>query len=358
MSSDSAPSFPFAHPTLTKIDGQPTAANVRKLKREVYANAISVKTPLGGGNHGYLGLVMPAAQYNAMPGTNLFAVPVHPGAHPGHAAAATQAQITETNRAYLADKEAAEQCNEVHSAIKQQILASVDDAFIMTLQDDELGYANVTAQELLVHLTTTYGDITPDELDKNLKSLEEPWNPDTPIENLWKRVQDARRFATNGNDPISESTAVRLTLEVLEKSGVFGDAIRDWRKRAPAQWTLANLRNDFNSANKERVRQLTSRGAGYGANNNIDQANSTTTTTKTGLTVAHVLTNNGVKMYYCWSHGLGKNANHTSATCRNKADGHKNDSTADNMMGGNNTIMRGRRGSPNANANSETTTQE
>ena len=47
-------------------------------------------------------------------------------------------------------------------------------------------------------------------------------------------------------------------------------------------------------------------------------------------------------MYYCWTHGLGKNRNHTSATCNNKAEGHKDEATADNMLGGNNKIMSAR----------------
>ena len=37
---------------------------------------------------------------------------------------------------------------------------------------------------------------------------------------------------------------------------------------------------------------------------------------------------------YCWSHGFIQNAAHTSLTCRNKKEGHKDDTTATNKMGG------------------------
>ncbi len=47
-------------------------------------------------------------------------------------------------------------------------------------------------------------------------------------------------------------------------------------------------------------------------------------------------------MYYCWSHGLGKNPEHTSRKCRHPKEGHQETATADNMEGGNNTIF-GRR---------------
>lgn len=45
---------------------------------------------------------------------------------------------------------------------------------------------------------------------------------------------------------------------------------------------------------------------------------------------------------YCWTHGYGTNPNHTSCTCKNKAPGHRNDATLENMFGGNNTITRNR----------------
>ena len=37
---------------------------------------------------------------------------------------------------------------------------------------------------------------------------------------------------------------------------------------------------------------------------------------------------------YCWTHGHQGNKHHTSATCSNKAVGHRNDATALNTMGG------------------------
>ena len=37
---------------------------------------------------------------------------------------------------------------------------------------------------------------------------------------------------------------------------------------------------------------------------------------------------------YCWTHGHRVSKDHTSATCGNKAAGHKDDATLSNMMGG------------------------
>jgi hypothetical protein len=56
-------------------------------------------------------------------------------------------------------------------------------------------------------------------------------------------------------------------------------------------------------------------------------------------TSGSVILPNSVKMYYCWSHGLGINKQHTSPTCTFKKDGHIDMATADNMQGGCNLIM-------------------
>ena len=61
---------------LTKLeaDVQPTAVMIRTIQRQLYANARSVPSSLGGGNLGHLGLVFEAADYlNLQP-------PEHPGA--------------------------------------------------------------------------------------------------------------------------------------------------------------------------------------------------------------------------------------------------------------------------------------
>ena len=47
----------FKYKTPTPIQGTPTNKTLKRLKTELRANASSVESDLGGGNHGYLGLV-------------------------------------------------------------------------------------------------------------------------------------------------------------------------------------------------------------------------------------------------------------------------------------------------------------
>jgi hypothetical protein len=84
MTMISAPSsFPFPHPKLTPIDGKQTSATIRLLQREVYANARSVHSDLGGRLNGHLGMAIPDAQY-FMQAHEQFIAPIHPGVQPAH----------------------------------------------------------------------------------------------------------------------------------------------------------------------------------------------------------------------------------------------------------------------------------
>ena len=48
----------FEHPVLTAIYGEPTYETLHHLKNEHKANASSLPTTLGGGNHGYLIMIL------------------------------------------------------------------------------------------------------------------------------------------------------------------------------------------------------------------------------------------------------------------------------------------------------------
>jgi hypothetical protein len=75
---------------------------------------------------------------------------------------------------------------------------------------------------------------------------------------------------------------------------------------------LANFTANFTHAWKECNRRISAKAAGYQAllaTKEEDKENiGPTVSSKPDVNV------DGIKMYYCWSHGLGFNSNHTSCT--------------------------------------------
>ena len=57
----------FKYKTPTPIQGEPTNKALKRLKTELQANASSVKSNLGGGDHGYLVLVLSDVEYANVP---------------------------------------------------------------------------------------------------------------------------------------------------------------------------------------------------------------------------------------------------------------------------------------------------
>ena len=68
----------FKYKTPTPTRGEHTHKSLKQLKTELQANASSVETDLGGGDHGYLGLVLSDAEYASVPNTSAFIAPNFP----------------------------------------------------------------------------------------------------------------------------------------------------------------------------------------------------------------------------------------------------------------------------------------
>ena len=70
----------FKYKTPTPIRGQPNSKSLKRLQTELQANSSSVETDLGGGNHGYLGLLKSDGEHALIPNTQPFVAPTYPAA--------------------------------------------------------------------------------------------------------------------------------------------------------------------------------------------------------------------------------------------------------------------------------------
>jgi hypothetical protein len=280
-------------------------------------------------------MIEPPADYLLHNG-NAFDAPAHPGLVPTQVANATQAQINEAYRVHKVNVDEFNIYHTVGETLKQSLLRAVDDEYLTILSDDNMGYADVTCATMLLHLFDTYSSVTADDLQANRDSLANEWNPDESLEALFKRIQIAQKFATANNDTITDKAAINQTLLAIEATKVFITACEKWRDKDEATQTMVNFQAHFTKAKKERRRQLTAQTAGY------HSANATTSSppppTGPQPTPANIANRFGCVMYYCWSCGYGYSKNHTSATCRNKKPGHKDDATARNP-GSDGTLM-------------------
>jgi hypothetical protein len=336
----SLPVYTFPHQILDPLTGRPTNAQLLKLQRQLYANARSAFPPMNAGPDGFLGMAMPPADYALRPGAP-FVMPPPPGNRP-QVAGMTALQATASNNAY---DDAVTNYNAhlaMVAALRQQILAAVDDTYTRILKDDLLGYGDVMPSAIIAHLVTTYGAIQPEEIQANSDRAHAPWDWNAPIEDYWVRWEECQSFAQRAGEPIGTVTMVRVAFGYFEKSKLFISHCASWRALLPAPAPAVlwdTFKEHFNTAERERNRQITAEGAGYnGANAAVVTPGTETaaaaTTTASGAPKAQKTLFPDGTGGYCWTHGLTKNPDHTSATCENQAKGLKTKATAFNRMGG------------------------
>jgi hypothetical protein len=330
--------FHFPYETLTKIDGEPNNANITILKRQVYANAMENACTLGCGRLGYLGLIMPDADFRikqvAITKTAFMAFIIPTAENTGDDDDDTSDDETITK----SEKQQIRDCIAMESQLKKQLLAAIQPIYLTALEDAELGMGFVTAKEILEYIIKEYGTITGDELAANTEKLNEPWNSEQPIRLLWDRIKECQRIGKEGNEPITDRMAMYTVLKLLDGTGLYSTYTTSWRQTYPIQttWVMTTFQEFFNHADKDRKKHLTTKDIG------LHGANAATTTkdkpknetTNNSSTTFFVDPDTGRKIYYCWSHGGSLNPGHTSKKCRFPKEGHQKAATWMDMMDG------------------------
>jgi hypothetical protein len=330
-----ADTFIFPHATLTPITGEPTHATIATLTSELYANARHNLTTLGGGNLGYMGLLMTAADYAALqteagnPNPEPFDIPNAP-------AALTAASTDADKNAFQEAKQHRVNCSTMEALLQQQIIAAVDAKYIKKIKSAKFGFACIKCERILHHIITTYDKITPEDMLLNQEALGAPFDCNNPITDLWERIDECRQFATDGGSPISDLMTMATILKVIKETGQFTSFVLHWNRTKDATKTMDDFVEYFTDCDTERKLQ-TAKDAGYHSANNATN-NTKTIAPSTAIVSAtndpsHVMFNDH-KVYYCHTHGGTLNAKHTSATCSNPGPNHIRNSSWTNPCNG------------------------
>ena len=204
----------FEYKELTKITGEPTLDSILLLNRQIKRNAQSVPTTLGGGQLGYLALVITEAKYDAIPNSTHFHRPTDPRRFEVHlpttatassaiqtptaptrrttrsvARATTptlqdQAEPAATQPTVIFSAEVATQkvthddavrkfyeCQAVEQALRTQIIKAIDSEYLDALRHVDTDMINESIPEIFDFLQLNYGHITEEELVQKEEDL-------------------------------------------------------------------------------------------------------------------------------------------------------------------------------------------
>jgi hypothetical protein len=181
----------FPQPVLPTVQGEPDYQTIHATIKFLQANLRAIDTHLGGGTLGHLGHIISDASYAMIaPATNgepTFCItPQSPGQAPA-TTDGTAAQISAARHIWEEDVQTYRTCTSVQQALKKQIISVFEPMYLDILNDNMVGYANISAREMLDHLFETYGNITAVDLEINLNTCAE-----LGIPNSQRRLSSSR----------------------------------------------------------------------------------------------------------------------------------------------------------------------
>lgn len=225
----------FEHVDLTPVIGQPNFESLNKLKNELKANAQSVPCTLGGGNHGFLGLVLTNAEYQAIvPGVNFVPQP-----HPGNlvipaGTTNVQARVIESN--HNRELKLFEECVAMEQALKQQIVKAIHKDCLEPLRNPITRSLDHTIPHILAFLFNEHGDVSATAVARREDEIKQmQYDPATdPIDKIFTAVQEMAEFADAAGATYTERQIINFAYVILQKHRVFNDAITRYNREVRA----------------------------------------------------------------------------------------------------------------------------
>jgi hypothetical protein len=363
----------FPHPILPSVEGEPDYQTIHATRKFLQANSRAIDIHLGGGTLGHLGLIVSDAAYSIIaPPTakapTFWVSPSAPGREPAETDG-TVAKLSATRHLWEEDVLTYRTCTSIQQALKKQIIGVFEPMYLEILNDNMVTYGNITAVDLEI----------------NFEHMRRAWDPQQPVESLFKQIQDCADYSESGGVPIGPSQQINVGYAKIFATGQFMSACRRWNNKPAADKTWTHFKSHFAAAHRQnkQMKGGTAAHAGFhSANTTMTQTENhmaeatigalenlaTSTAADRGVVAALTQVNarlvkqleetsselrelralhhqerrdrrfprNGnatVNNYFC-THGYKEGRTHTSLTCTTRNPGHKTEATrTDNMVG-------------------------
>jgi hypothetical protein len=242
----------FARPVLPTVQGEPDYQTIHATTKFLQANSRAIDTHLDGGTLVHLGLTISDASYaiidpirNDKPTFRI--TPQAPGRAPA-TTDGTAAQISEARHIWEEDVQTYRTCTSVQQALKKQIISVFEPMYLDILNDNMVGYANISARDMLDHLFQIYGNITAVDLEINFEHMLRAWDRQQPVETLFKQIQDCADYSEAGGVLIGHPQQINVGYTKIFATGHFMSACRRWNEKLTVEKTWTQFKSHFAAA--------------------------------------------------------------------------------------------------------------
>jgi hypothetical protein len=257
--------------------------------------------------------------------------------------------------------------------------------YLDVLNDNMVGFANISAGYMLDHLFSTYVNITAVDLEINFEHMCRAWDPQQPAESLFKQIQDFADHSEAGGVLIGHPQKINVGYAKIFATGHFMSACRQWNEKHLIEKNSTQFKSHFAAAHRKhkQIQGESAATAGYhsanasggqtedqlaeatiGALDNLATATAAdrgmvATLTEANARLVKELEDNSNELRelnalikkervekrgqrsfnpspknYFWTHGYKVGNTHTSLSCNLPKQGHKREATRANNMGG------------------------
>jgi hypothetical protein len=123
--------------------------------------------------------------------------------------------------------------------------------YLDILNNSMVGYTNISARDMLDHLFETYGNITAVDLEINFEHMRRAWDPQQPVEYLFKQIQDCADYSEAGGVLIGHPKQINVGYAKIFATGHFMSACHRWNKRHAIKKTWTQFKSHFASAHRQ-----------------------------------------------------------------------------------------------------------
>jgi hypothetical protein len=114
-----------------------------------------------------------------------------------------------------------------------------------------VGYANISARDMLDHLFEIYVKITAVDLEINFEHMRRAWDPQQPVESLFKNIQYCADYSEAGGVLIGHPQQINFGYAKIFATCHFMSACRRWNEKHTIEKTWTQFKSHFAAAHRQ-----------------------------------------------------------------------------------------------------------
>ena len=194
----------FMHNPVNKSVGRPRFPTLLKMQDQQAENAqciVSRGIPIG-----HAALILPSATYMQYSTTQW--MPPNGGTYPGSVVQYPPGdiscqQIQQSEQQHMQVKAECNLMKTVDMVLKKQIVEAIEEFYLVSATFGTLGFGARTVLDAMKSLFRDFGQLIPLDIDTNDKCMRADFDVNTPMEVMFKKVDDAQKFSIVARLPYS-----------------------------------------------------------------------------------------------------------------------------------------------------------